>query len=116
MPGDLFPVNSIGERYIEGLFVRNNRVTFNLETAQFGRITLVMVGATIVGRIGVCALDDASPPPGVTELNPVPTLNKGDELGVFHLGSTVVLLFEPGVELRRQTGPIRYGESLLRAL
>ncbi len=115
VPGDLFPVNSIGERYVEGLFVRNNRVAFNLETRGLGRVTLVMVGATIVGRIGVSVLDDATPAPGLTPIVPPVQVERGDELGVFHLGSTVVVLFEPGVPVEGRPGVIRYGETLLKA-
>jgi phosphatidylserine decarboxylase len=114
IPGDLFPVNSIGERYVHGLFVRNNRVTFGIETESLGRVTLVMVGATIVGRIGVTSLDGGSPQPGLTKLSPSISLAPGDEIGVFHLGSTVVALFEPQVQLQRQSGSVRYGESLLK--
>lgn len=114
IPGDLFPVNSIGERYVRDLFVRNNRVAFNIETNAYGSVNMVMVGATIVGRIGVSALDDKSPAPGLTRFTPPVDLSCGDEVGVFHLGSTVVVLFEPGLRLQRQTGPVRYGETLLR--
>lgn len=114
IPGDLFPVNSIGERYVQDLFVRNNRVAFHIETETMGRVTLVMVGATIVGRIGVSALDDQSPLPGLTRLTPPVSVERGDEVGIFHLGSTVVALFEPGVTLRRPPGPVKYGETLLR--
>jgi phosphatidylserine decarboxylase len=114
IPGDLFPVNSIGERYVRDLFVRNNRVAFSIASESVGAVTLVMVGATIVGRIGVSALDDASPPPGLTRLDPTVALQRGDEVGIFHLGSTVVVLFEPGVPPLRQLGSVRYGETLLR--
>lgn len=115
MPGDLYPVNSIGERYVRGLFIRNNRATFNIETETHGAVALVMIGATIVGRIGASALGDESPKPGLTELTPPVKLERGDELGVFHLGSTVVLLVEPGVELSREPGAVKYGETILRA-
>ena len=114
IPGDLFPVNSIGEKHVQDLFVRNNRVAFHLDTENVGRVTLVMVGATIVGRIGVSALDDKSPLPGLTRLRPPIAVERGDEIGIFHLGSTVVALFEPGVTLGRPRGPVKYGETLLR--
>ena len=114
IPGDLFPVNSIGEKYVQDLFVRNNRVAFHLESATHGRVTLVMVGATIVGRIGVSALDDQSPSPGLTRLPSPIAIERGDEVGIFHLGSTVVVLFESGLTLGRRLGPVKYGETLLR--
>lgn len=114
IPGDLFPVNSIGERHIPRLFVRNRRVAFCVDTQALGRVTLVMVGAVIVGRITVTALGAGPAPDGETHLEPPARVDRGDELGVFHLGSTVVLLTERGVELDRAIGPVRYGESLLR--
>ena len=115
MPGDLFPVNSIGERYVPQLFVRNNRVAIVIDTEQLGRVTVVMVGATIVGRISVTALPGPAVPPGVHAIEPAYAVAKGDEIGMFHLGSTAVVLLEPGVTLTRATGVVRMGQSLVSA-
>lgn len=115
IPGDLFPVNAIGERHIPRLFVRNNRAAFFIETQGLGRCVVVMVGAVIVGRISACAIPGPDVPPGDNRFDPPIELGRGDELGVFHLGSTTVLLVEPGITLARPVGPIRYGESLLKA-
>lgn len=76
--GSYYPVNALAVRKVERLFSRNIRTVFILDTA-FGRLALVMVGATNVGRITASATDGAH-------------LTRGDELGIFHLGSTVVLL------------------------
>jgi phosphatidylserine decarboxylase len=76
--GAYYPVNALAVSRVERLFAKNIRTVFVLDTAH-GRLALVMVGATNVGRI------TASAQPGAT-------LAKGDELGIFHLGSTVVLL------------------------
>lgn len=76
--GAYYPVNNLAVQRVERLFARNIRTVFVLDTA-FGRMALVMVGATNVGRITASAEAGAS-------------LTKGDELGIFHLGSTVVLL------------------------
>ena len=119
MPGDLFPVNAIGERHVPRLFVRNQRVAIVMETESFGRVELVMVGATIVGRITTTALGGSSTPVGEHEIRPPLTVRRGDEVGTFHLGSTVVVLIppEPGRpegRLSRGTGPILYGASLER--
>jgi phosphatidylserine decarboxylase len=113
IPGDLFPVNSIGERYVPRLFVRNNRVAIVIETEQLGRVTVVMVGATIVGRISVSALPGPFVPPGPHVIEPGFAVSKGDEIGMFHLGSTAVVLFEPGLTLTRATGVVRLGQSLV---
>jgi phosphatidylserine decarboxylase len=95
--------------------VRNNRVTICIDTAGLGRVSAVMVGAMIVGRISVTVLGNGAPPrPGVQRIEPTVEVRRGDEIGMFHLGSTVVLLFEPGIALQRAVGPVRYGQTLLR--
>ncbi|MBK7585031.1 MAG: phosphatidylserine decarboxylase [Myxococcales bacterium] len=114
IPGDLYPVNKIGERHFPRLFVRNNRVAIAIDTAGLGRVYVIMVGAVIVGRISVQALDAPAVPAGDHLLDPPSSVKRGDELGTFHLGSTAVLLVEPGITLARSVGPIRYGESLLK--
>ncbi len=113
--GDLYPVNRIGELHIPQLFVRNSRVVIPIATTGLGRVLVVMVGAVIVGRITVTGLDAPDVPTGQHYFTPARTVQRGDEIGVFHLGSTVVLLFEAGVSIARPLGKIRYGDSLLRA-
>jgi phosphatidylserine decarboxylase len=115
LAGDLYPVNSIGEKYIPQLFVRNHRAAIVIDTPGLGRVTVVMVGATIVGRITVSVLGGPDVPPGLHPIEPAVPVRKGDEIGIFHLGSTVVLLLEPGLAVARESGAIRFGESLLRA-
>jgi phosphatidylserine decarboxylase len=114
IPGDLYPVNAIGERYVPQLFVRNNRVAIATDTETLGRVTVVMVGAVIVGRISVSVVPLPAVPPGVHVIDPPAMVRRGDEIGTFHLGSTAVLLFEPGITLNRPEGPVRYGQSLLK--
>ena len=86
-----------------------------IDSAGLGRVTVVMVGAVIVGRVTVTVLGGPDVQAGVHPIEPPVAVRKGDELGIFHLGSTVVLLLEPGLAVARKTGPIRFGESLLRA-
>jgi phosphatidylserine decarboxylase len=114
MSGDLFPVNPIGERHVPKLLVKNQRVAICIDSERSGRVSAVMVGAIVVGRISVSALDAPDVPEGTHLLSPPLKVKRGDEIGVFHLGSTVVLLLEPGVTLGRREGPVRYGESLTR--
>lgn len=115
MPGDFLPVNSIGERHFPRLLVRNHRVALAIDTEGMGRVSVVMVGAVIVGRITVSVLPNPTVPPGVHEIAPSIALSRGDELGMFHLGSTAVVLVEPGTTISRPEGPIRYGQSLLKS-
>jgi phosphatidylserine decarboxylase len=110
-PGEAFPVNSVGER-IPRLLVRNRRVAMALDTPTLGRMTLVMVAAFIVGRITVSPFGAPDVPFGIHSLEPPFEVAAGAELGVFHLGSTVVMLAEPGAVARwtRSMGPIRVGD------
>lgn len=114
IPGDLYPVNAIGERHIPRLLSRNNRVNIRIDTESMGCVSVIMVGATIVGRISVSMIDEPSVPPGDTRLSTPVRVERGDEIGIFHLGSTVVMLFEPGRTLSREPGIVRYGQSLLK--
>jgi len=113
IPGDLYPVNSFGEENIDGLFVRNNRVCICIDTEDFGRVSVVMVGATIVGRISVSVIPEPAVPPGETQMAPSRPIERGEEVGMFHLGSTAVVLFESSVSIQRELGAIQMGESLL---
>lgn len=114
IPGDLFPVNRIGERHVPRLFVENSRVAIQIETPALGQVMAVMVGAVIVGRMSATGIDAPDVPPGVHRFEPPIPVERGSEIGVFHLGSTVVLLLEKGVHIERQPGRIRYGESLVK--
>jgi phosphatidylserine decarboxylase len=116
IPGDLYPVNSIGEKHIPQLFVRNHRAAIAIDTRGLGRVTVVMVGAVIVGRITITALQGRpSAEPGLHSVSPPKRVARGEEVGMFHLGSTAVVLLEPGVSVGRPLGKVRFGESLLRA-
>lgn len=100
IPGTLFPVNPFGVRNVPGLFSRNERLTTYLSTA-FGEYAIVKVGATIVGSVQVVYDDRLTT--NVRKGKPThqslhgPSIEKGAELGLFRFGSTVVLLFEPGM-------------------
>jgi phosphatidylserine decarboxylase len=114
MPGDLYPVNSIGERHVPLLFSKNRRVAIVIDTAALGRVTLVMVGAIIVGRITVNTIPGPDVPLGDHVISPARPVQKGEEVGVFHLGSTAIVFVERGAAARfaRATGPVRLGQSL----
>jgi phosphatidylserine decarboxylase len=119
MPGDYFPVNAIGMRHVPNLFVRNRRVAIEIDAdGGLGRVTVVMVVAMIVGRITTVGVDAHDVPLGVHTFDPPLRVARGDELGVFHLGSTAVVLVEGG---DRRTGswlvaqgPVRFGQALYR--
>lgn len=127
LPGLLLPVNEPAVAAIDGLFARNERLSCTLD-APFGSVVVVAVGATNVGRI-TAAFDEAwGTVRGVTNqsarrrtssrcYDAPPVVTVGDELMAFHLGSTVVLLTEPGFELApttRARREVRMGEVLAR--
>lgn len=121
VPGDLFSVNPTTARGVPGLFARNERVVCEFEGAH-GPFVMVLVGATIVGSMATVWHGVVNPPrPGhLREWNyegdAAVELRRGQEMGRFLLGSTVVLLFPPKV-LRFNAawapgGPIRMGEAM----
>ena len=119
VPGTLFPVNRIGTEHIPRLFARNERLAIVQESVVHGRVTTIMVGAIGVGRIGL-SFDDVQTnrgdAPGVRSYAdaPIPR-DRGEELGVFHMGSTAIVLTPPACELRIIATPgasVCMGESL----
>lgn len=98
VPGALFSVNPTTARGVPGLFARNERVVCVFETAS-GPFVLTLVGATIVGSMATVWHGTVNPPrPGVVrewryDGNNAIKLKKGEEMGRFLLGSTVVMLF-----------------------
>jgi len=99
VPGELFSVNPATAAAVPGLFARNERVICGFEAA-FGPFVLVLVGATIVGSMATVWHGVVNPPrPGHVRQwryeDSEVRLERGDEMGRFQLGSTVVLLFPP---------------------
>lgn len=96
IPGEVFPVNPMSVNNIDHLFSRNERLITYLDT-QFGEVAIIMVAATCVSAITASYLDRQerfTPSVEVSEILPTPkSVKKGQELGVFHMGSTVVMVF-----------------------
>ncbi len=134
VPGSLFSVNPLTVRGVPGLFARNERVICVFESDD-GPFVMVLVGATIVGSISTVWHGVVNPPRSgeVRQWQYVAdsrnlVLQKGEEMGRFQLGSTVIMLFpknklvfnplwKPGAgcALRRDDGvkswkqkPVRY--------
>lgn len=103
VPGDLFSVNPTTVRGVPGLFARNERVICLFDGAEGspGPFVMALVGATIVGSIGTSWHGVVTPPrPGAVRTwtydDAEIRLARGQEMGRFLLGSTVVLLLPPG--------------------
>ena len=121
VPGALFSVNPTTARGVPGLFARNERVVCVFESEPLGSFVVTLVGATIVGSMAT-VWHGAVNPPRVRRVREwhyperSVTLRKGEEMGRFMLGSTVVLLF-PSRALRfdpswRSGGPVRLGQAM----
>ena len=103
VPGALWPVNAWSVGAIPNLFSINERVVMMIETPR-GLAALVMVAATNVGNMSTSfdPMINTSVRKGERHARektytPPIAVSKGDELGVFHMGSTVVMLYAPGV-------------------
>ena len=96
VPGRLFSVNAATASLVPRLFARNERVLTLFDTA-FGQVALIMVGALNVGSIATVWAGDITPA-ARRALATLPAsdvaLDKGEELGRFNMGSTVILLFQ----------------------
>ena len=100
VPGDLFSVNSATAAHVPGLFSRNERLNLHFDTA-FGPVVVVLVGALNVGSISTPWSGEIRPrKSGVVEsieLSAAPRdVRKGDLLGWFNMGSTVIVVLPPG--------------------
>lgn len=101
IPGRLFSVNAVTAEGVDRLFARNERLVCYFEGPR-GPFAMVLVGAMIVAGIETVWSGQVAPPlrrPVTTEYAVLPTpvsLERGEEMGRFLLGSTVILLFPPG--------------------
>ncbi|WP_428087537.1 archaetidylserine decarboxylase [Candidatus Thioglobus sp.] len=118
IPGDLFSVNKTTAEGVDNLFARNERVVCYFQT-QFGLCAFVLVGAIFVGSMQTVWAGQINPPYqqkiqhfDYTEQNI--ELKKGEELGRFNMGSTVIMLMpNQDNSLNLSAGQVvRMGESL----
>ena len=131
VPGELWPVNTKAVNLIPNLFVRNERLIFDFELAEGAKAWVVMVGALNVGRMTTRFKPDfvtnsltrqldggRARPAEMSFRGEKAMVNIGDELGIFMLGSTTVVVLDAKArELLKptaSTGPrsILMGESL----
>ena len=131
VPGALMPVNVGAVMHVPDLFARNERLLCYLD-GPLGRVAVVAVGAYNVGRISAAFDREWNAAPGAdgwvtnrrgtsaetkTYAPPV-QVRQGDHIMTFHLGSTVVLVFEPGrVEMAPALAPgtaVRLGMEMGR--
>ncbi|MEB3768310.1 archaetidylserine decarboxylase [Acinetobacter sp. MD2] len=115
VPGELFSVNQVTAENVPGLFARNERMVCLFDT-EIGRMAVVLVGAMIVAGIETVATGKVKPTGRLELQQHHMTLNKGDELGRFYLGSTAVVLFEPNTmrwdEAFKAESMVKMGERM----
>lgn len=100
VPGELFSVNPFLAEHVPNLFARNERVICEFDTA-FGPMVQILVGATVTASMSTVWAGVINPPRAdevvvwnyETEGEKAIKLQKGDEMGAFRLGSTVINLF-----------------------
>ena len=121
VPGDLFSVNPFLAEHVPNLFARNERVICVFDTA-FGSMVQILVGATITASMSTVWAGVINPPRTgeikvwtYQEDNAI-KLTKGQEMGAFQLGSTVINLFPANsvtlAEHLEVDVPVRMGEIL----
>jgi phosphatidylserine decarboxylase len=126
VPGALLPVNAPSVMHIRDLFPRNERVICTI-AGSGGHCAVVAVGAYNVGRIstafdaawlaadGRSVLNRKANTSELRRYTPPLEIARGDEIMAFHLGSTIVLLFEAAVRLAADLEPgreLRLGQAI----
>lgn len=121
VPGKLFSVSPRTARTVPDLFARNERVITVFDTEQ-GPLVVVLVGAIFVGSMETVWAGQITPPYGkqiqrwTYNDSSAITLNKGEELGRFNMGSTIVMLLPKQSELLLShwsaQSPIQLGQAM----
>lgn len=105
--GDLWPVNRSSVEKIHPLFCLNERWVLEAEVKGLGRLCFVMVGATNVGKMELFYLDQKQNEAPHCEIQheSAVQLKRGQELGVFHMGSTVILILDRNLSAHYKMDP-----------
>ncbi len=121
VPGALYSVNPVTARGVPNLFARNERVVCVFDSPEHGPFVMVLVGATVVGSMatpwhGVVNAVRTGRPSQWDYTDQAVTLAKGEEMGRFLLGSTVIMLFRLGAIALNPDWtperPVRLGEMM----
>ena len=124
VPGDLFSVNEATVSYLPNLFSRNERLICHLQTVN-GPIVVILVGALNVGSISTRWSGDLRPRKkgvvdniDITKKGISTRIEKGDLIGWFNMGSTVIVLLPPGssdeLSILKIGSSVRMGQAIGR--
>ncbi len=120
VPGRLFSVSPATVRQVPGLFARNERVVSIFDT-DLGPMAVVLVGAMLVGSMDTAWAGTITPakPRDLARHDYAPgevTLARGEEMGRFNMGSTVIVVLPPGqvtpVASPGTGDPVKMGQRL----
>jgi phosphatidylserine decarboxylase len=120
IPGDAWNVNPPALRRVPSLYCRNERAVIRMRLAGSGlALTLVPVAAILVAGLRLCFLPEGTSlrAGGARRLACAAVLRKGEEMGWFEHGSTIVLLAPAGCALApgvAEGAVVRAGRVLLR--
>lgn len=119
LSGDTWNVNPIALARVQRLFCRNERAVLRLRLTDGTPLALVPVAAVLVASIRLHALDVLLHLrwPGPNEMPCGAAVAKGQELGWFEHGSTILMFAPPGFKLAPGIAPgvrLRMGQALLR--
>ncbi len=97
LPGRHLPQNEDAVHHIEAIYARNERVVLTVRAADGSHVLLVLVAASLVGGIHLEAMSQAEfMHPQPQQMSQPLAVRRGDRLGHFAFGSTVVVVTEPG--------------------
>lgn len=114
VPGRLFSVNAATVGAVPNLFARNERVVCTFDT-EAGPMALILVGAIFVSSVET-VWHGVVTPPTISETrawqyrDDAPRLEKGEEMGRFNMGSTIIVLF--GKDSMAWNGDFLAGKSV----
>ena len=120
IPGELFSVNDQTAQSLNGLFARNERLVCEFESDLAGQFSVIFVGAMLVAGIETIWGGFEQPGPGAVREHDLSDQSliyaKGDEIGRFKFGSTIVLLFGKdavsGLDALLPQSPVLMGQSI----
>jgi phosphatidylserine decarboxylase len=120
IPGELFSVNQQTAEMVPNLFARNERLVCEFKSQQIGHFSVIFVGAMLVAGIETVWGGMEKPGPGAVRETDYSTqdikFSKGDEIGRFKFGSTVILLFpENRISFEnniQSLNPVKMGEKI----
>jgi phosphatidylserine decarboxylase len=123
-PGTLYPVNRLGRKWIPDYHIKNSKVVLKICSPDGGlQIFLVLIGALVVGTITLTCNGRMEFPASGREIfepvDPAWPVGKGEELGIFNLGSSVIMICycsrSAEMTMAAQAGEIQMGNALISA-